>query len=700
MATDVEALVLRIEASATKLEKDMAKANGIFDRGARRMESQAKQVGSRIGGQLGSRLTATFSAGVSRLGVIIGGALAFDKFLDASQIFVRLSNSLKVAGLSGQELTNTYEQLFKVAQENGTPIETLVALYSKGAQAQQNLGATSEQLIAFSTAVAQALRVQGGSAAESAGALTQLGQVLGGSVVQAEEYNSLIDGAYPLLQAAAAGMREAGGEVSKLTALVKSGKVSAKAFFDAILAGAPLLGEKLAGAEETVAQASTRMYNSFVNAVGKMDEAAGVSGHTTQIMDDISAALDRNAEAWAQWASTAVKYIEMVTKAGTMGLPTPDYQPQKKDSLGTLVGKMGGQALGTSKGDLGGSSSPDRIGLAFDLVDQTGKTSTPEALVGALKTSAQKAAAKIGPAVVPITLADYPVPKTGGSKGGPKENAYERELKQVRERTAETAAMIPLIGQEAYAIDQARVAEQLKNAATEAGLKLTPDRLAEIEQVSAAYGEQARVYDELQQKQDELRQSQQVFADTAMDAISGLIFEGESLGDTFSSIAKSIAKAALQATLFGQGPLANLFGVGGKDGGLGGILGALFKGFDAGGYTGAGGKFQPAGIVHAGEYVFDQSSVRAAGGPRVLDAMRRGLRGYANGGYVSGSAPSLPAMLGRQAGPSITYAPVIDARGADVAAVARLQRAMQQNQKDFATNVIAVQRKMQLRRTV
>ena len=33
--------------------------------------------------------------------------------------------------------------------------------------------------------------------------------------------------------------------------------------------------------------------------------------------------------------------------------------------------------------------------------------------------------------------------------------------------------------------------------------------------------------------------------------------------------------------------------------------------------------------------MFDQDSVKAAGGPAVLDAIRRGLRGYAGGGYVS-----------------------------------------------------------------
>ena len=77
--------------------------------------------------------------------------------------------------------------------------------------------------------------------------------------------------------------------------------------------------------------------------------------------------------------------------------------------------------------------------------------------------------------------------------------------------------------------------------------------------------------------------------------------------------------------------------------GLGGILDL---GFSEGGYTGVGGKYQPAGVVHKGEYVFDQDSVKAAGGPGALDAMRRGLRGFSNGGYVGNMSPVVPTSGG------------------------------------------------------
>ena len=60
-----------------------------------------------------------------------------------------------------------------------------------------------------------------------------------------------------------------------------------------------------------------------------------------------------------------------------------------------------------------------------------------------------------------------------------------------------------------------------------------------------------------------------------------------------------------------------------------------------GGYTGNGGKYEPAGIVHKGEYVITKEAT-ARLGTGYLDYLNYGKRGFANGGGVA--VPTLPTM--------------------------------------------------------
>ncbi|MDM3694797.1 phage tail tape measure protein [Proteus mirabilis] len=70
---------------------------------------------------------------------------------------------------------------------------------------------------------------------------------------------------------------------------------------------------------------------------------------------------------------------------------------------------------------------------------------------------------------------------------------------------------------------------------------------------------------------------------------------------------------------------------------LGNFLG--IKGHATGGYTGDGGKYDPAGVVHKGEFVFTKEATQRLGVDNLYRLMDEGKRGYASGGHVGGSAP-------------------------------------------------------------
>lgn len=107
--------------------------------------------------------------------------------------------------------------------------------------------------------------------------------------------------------------------------------------------------------------------------------------------------------------------------------------------------------------------------------------------------------------------------------------------------------------------------------------------------------------------------------------------------------------------------IGGLFSGGGGGGIFGSLLGAFSGGkkFAEGGYTGPGSKYQPAGVVHAGEYVFSAAAVRRLG-LAALDNLHRLSKGapvsikprvgYAEGGLVN----TPPSIRSQNAASNIT----------------------------------------------
>jgi TP901 family phage tail tape measure protein len=74
----------------------------------------------------------------------------------------------------------------------------------------------------------------------------------------------------------------------------------------------------------------------------------------------------------------------------------------------------------------------------------------------------------------------------------------------------------------------------------------------------------------------------------------------------------------------------------------------LARGFASGGFTGRGGKFEPAGVVHRGEYVVPKQFVNQSTGmpdPSFLAQLQNGMRSFAMGGFVGGQAQQSGVMM-------------------------------------------------------
>lgn len=186
--------------------------------------------------------------------------------------------------------------------------------------------------------------------------------------------------------------------------------------------------------------------------------------------------------------------------------------------------------------------------------------------------------------------------------------------------------------------DQRRVELELYDRIAEAkrnGVTLSDQEIADMRQKLTLTDQLDQKNRQAAQSQNALQQAGMFFGQQFTSSLSGLLTGTTTVTDAVRSLANALIDASLQAMLLGQGPLAALFGTSGG----GGLFGAIF-GFADGGYTGQGGKYEPAGVVHKGEYVMSKRATDRIGVGN-LEALHRGaLAGFDRGGYV-GSAPAV-----------------------------------------------------------
>jgi tape measure domain-containing protein len=508
-ATDLERLVVQLSADITKYERAMARASSVGNKQLASIERRALSMNK--------NLASSFTSLGAKLGLALAAAFSVKGLAELQDAYTKIQNSLKVAGLSGKELTGVYNQLYAAAQKNAAPIESLATLYSRVSLVQKELGVSSGQVVGLVENVAKSLKAQGSSAAEAQGALLQLGQALGGGTVQAEEYGSLIDGLPVLLQAAAAGIKQAGGSVAKLTQLVKSGQISNKALFDGIAVGSSTIDDKLKGAAQTADSAMLTLRNALTNAAGRFDAASGSSEKFGSAVGAVVTYLDNASfdnfilginNVIIALDSGIAKFTTFLAQAGkaagvdTMGFTDTSRQNNAINDYfdGTTAA---GQKLAAEK-----QTAEDRLSIEKQIAELKANPVGNQEILrdleqqrDAIKQARQEAAAS-GPGAVhkpqqgplnyqgplkpaanadkvDITDAKYKPTATSGSGSKTKKaklDDYEREVKQVQERTdalnAATDAqskLNPYVNDYGFNVERAATAQDLLTAAQNAG---------------------------------------------------------------------------------------------------------------------------------------------------------------------------------------------------------------------------------------
>lgn len=320
-------------------------------------------------------------------------------------------------------------------------------------------------------------------------------------------------------------------------------------------------------------------------------------------------------------------------------------------------------------------------------------------------------------------------------------NALDKQIEQIDRHVAKMRADADAVGEGAGALERARAEALLYDAAQKAGLSdleqyadkfydlaeragqaadalarakvasdirfdrdtafLSPTDLRIAQQLRSIYGNDIpAALNSAEAAQMRFNATLRQLSDLGQDVNRGFWTEfsqnvrnGESAMQAFEHAGLSaLGKIADKLAQMAADQLwQSAFG-GSSGGGLGGGLFSLFGGGGAGsGSVPTWSSGLGAGTGGLSIPMFAGGTSSAPGGPAIVNEGGRGeILDLPSGTRVIPHDVSLAMAANANSGPNITYAPQIDARGADAAAVARLAAVLADDKRNFERNVVAV----------
>lgn len=248
--------------------------------GARRIKAELTGIQTKASG-VGKLMNRVFA--------FAGLGFGLNQIRKFSDSFIELQNRLRVAGFETEQLNDASAKLIEISNRTRSPLEANAKLLGRIGIASNDLGASQEDMFRVIELVGKGLAIQGSSAQEARGAIIQLSQAFGSGTVRAEEFNSVAEGAAPILQAVAKSM---GVTFSELKKLVAAGKVASVDFFEALIDGGTSLDELFEKVTPTIGQAFTVLSNQLIALTGTLEQNFGALSFVANGMLLIANSLD------------------------------------------------------------------------------------------------------------------------------------------------------------------------------------------------------------------------------------------------------------------------------------------------------------------------------------------------------------------------------------------------------------------------
>lgn len=277
MATDLQRLIVSLEARTKQFENALNKSVGISNKRASAIESRFARMNSKVTSSFSNTLRNSVSG--------LAAALGVREIINYADAWTEAGNKIRASATAAGVQTRSLDSLKEGANDARVAFGDYVDLYARLIRSASGVAKSENEIAAATNAVAKAFKAGGASASEQAAGILQLGQALGSGVLQGDELRSLRENAPVVAQAIATEFKTT---ISGLKQLGAEGKLTSDRVFRAIINAIPGIEKQFASTNQTIGDGFMVLRNNLTQYIGTTAETLGVTAAVNGVLQALA----------------------------------------------------------------------------------------------------------------------------------------------------------------------------------------------------------------------------------------------------------------------------------------------------------------------------------------------------------------------------------------------------------------------------
>ena len=235
-----------------------------------------------------SQSAGRFEGALNKVGLAIAGAFTIETARRLIEIGDQMNTlQARVARLSPSvdAAKESMKALSAIASQTGNSLSDTERLWETLTSALKETGATNSQILSLTDTLQKIGTIGGSSSEEMANALRQFGQSISSGIVQASEFNSVIEQMPELARTMAAGLGISTGQLRKR---MLEGKLTAQDALNAIQKQSESVNAEFDKMPVSIDRAKNSLDVAFKNAISDLNQAIGLTSTLAGLMQSVA----------------------------------------------------------------------------------------------------------------------------------------------------------------------------------------------------------------------------------------------------------------------------------------------------------------------------------------------------------------------------------------------------------------------------